>query len=269
MLLIYLHDYTLPFNSDTVIYLRDNSEISNMNIIGLDCAAKHQNIGLVKAEFDSGNVKVTDAKVGLKDIQSLLSNWVQQGPCILCVDAPLGWPKPMATLLSNHTAGEALHDDGNTFFRRETDLNIKRIFNKNPLDIGADRIARVGLSALMIIANLRKNTGPLPILWSPEELKESGLIEVYPAATIISHGLNGAGYKGKGQNKVDARRKLFDTLSSNISVEVSLDYLVENEDAFDAFICVLAGIDFIKGHSIAPSSIETARQEGWIWVKSP
>jgi hypothetical protein len=239
-----------------------------MNIIGLDCAANHKNIGLVKAQFENGNVKVTDAKVGLKDIQPLLSSWVQQGPCILCVDAPLGWPKPMATLLNNHSAGEALHDNGNTFFRRETDLSIKRIYNKNPLDVGADRIARVALSALMIIAKLRQNVGPLPLLWSPEELTSSGIIEVYPAATIISHGLNGTGYKGKDQDKVDARRKLFDTLSSNINVEASLDYLIENEDAFDAFVCVLAGVDFIKGRSVSPSSIEIARQEGWIWVKS-
>jgi hypothetical protein len=117
-------------------------------------------------------------------------------------------------------------------------------------------------------AVLRQNVGPLPLLWSPEELTSSGIIEVYPAATIISHGLNGTGYKGKDQNKVDARRKLFDTLSSNINVEASLDYLIENEDAFDAFVCVLAGVDFIKGRSVAPSSIENAHQEGWIWVKS-
>lgn len=239
-----------------------------MNIIGIDCAAQHKNIGMVNAEFVNGVIKIKDAKVGLKDVHPILSAWVKQGPCLLCMDAPLGWPKPMATLLCNHSAGEMLHDDGNTFFRRETDLNIKRVFNKNPLDIGADRIARVALSALKIIAKLRQNVSPLPLLWSSEELKDSGLIEVYPAATIISHGLSGDGYKGKDQDKIDARRKLFDRLCSNISVEISSDYLIENEDAFDAFVCVIAGVDFIKGRSVSPSSIETARQEGWIWVKS-
>jgi hypothetical protein len=45
----------------------------------------------------------------------------------------------MAILLNNHSAEEALHDNGNSFFRCETDLSIKRIYNKNPLDVDVDR----------------------------------------------------------------------------------------------------------------------------------
>ncbi len=240
-----------------------------MNIIGIDCAAQHKNIGLVIAEFVNGEIKIKDAKIGVSDVHPILSIWVNQGPCLLCIDAPLGWPKPMATLLGKHRAGEVLHDDGNTFFRRKTDLYIKQVFNKNPLDIGADRIARVALSALKIINNLRRDASTLPLLWSPQDLKLSGIIEVYPAATLISHGFNGSGYKGPQADKIATRRKLFDVLSQNINTSTFSEYLVENEDVFDAFVCVLAGIDFIKGHSVAPTALDTAYKEGWIWVKSP
>jgi hypothetical protein len=240
-----------------------------MNIIGVDCAAQHKNIGLVKAKFTNDNLHIVDAKVGLSDTRPILSEWAKEGPCLLCIDAPLGWPKPMVTLLGEHLAGEKLHDDGNAFFRRETDLFIKRVYNKNPLDIGADRIARVALSALSIIHELRSSVGVLPLIWSPSDSETSGIIEVYPAATIISHGLNGTGYKGSKPENINARRELFDSLSSNVKLSVAPNSLVEKEDVFDAFICVLAGIDFIEGRCCPPASLEAARQEGWIWVKSP
>lgn len=240
-----------------------------MNIIGLDCAAQHNKIGLVKAEFVEDKLTIKDAKVGLTDIHPALIEWIADGPCLLCIDAPLGWPKPMVDLLGGHTASQALYNDGNAFFRRETDLHIKRVYNKNPLDIGADRIARVALSALKIIDKLRQSKVKLPLLWSPQELRHSGLIEVYPAATIISHGLSAVGYKGKKAEKIAARRKLFEILRKDIHLCISPNYFIDNEDVFDAFVCALAGLDFIKGRTIAPNHQETAYQEGWIWVKSP
>lgn len=92
---------------------------------------------------------------------------------------------------------------------------------------------------------------------------------MYPAATIISHGLSGTGYKGSKPENINARRKLFDSLSSNIKFSVPPNFLIENGDAFDAFVCVLAGVDFIEGKCCPPQSLKTAYQEGWIWVKSP
>lgn len=137
-----------------------------MNIIGIDCAAQHKNIGLVKAEHTNSGLHLVEDKVSLSDMKPILSEWVKGGTCLLCIDAPLGWPEPMVTLLGQHLAGEKLHDDGNNFFRRETDRFIKRVYNKNPLDIGADRIARVALSALSalsIIHALRLTAGALPL----------------------------------------------------------------------------------------------------------
>jgi hypothetical protein len=58
------------------------------------------------------------------------------------IDAPLGWPKPLAETLIDHRAGLPIETPANAMFRRTTDLFIQRKLKKTPLDVGADRIAR-------------------------------------------------------------------------------------------------------------------------------
>jgi hypothetical protein len=58
------------------------------------------------------------------------------------IDAPLGWPKPLAETLIDHRAGMPIETPANAMFRRTTDLFIQRKLKKTPLDVGADRIAR-------------------------------------------------------------------------------------------------------------------------------
>jgi hypothetical protein len=43
---------------------------------------------------------------------------------------------------------------------------------------------------------------------------------------------------------------------------------VATQDAFDAVICVLAGLDFIRGevHRPLAEEVEVVRREGWIWL---
>jgi hypothetical protein len=41
----------------------------------------------------------------------------------------------------------------------------------------------------------------------------------------------------------------------------------ESADSLDAIICVLAGMDFLKGDAHPPEKSELAAKEGWIWVK--
>jgi hypothetical protein len=48
------------------------------------------------------------------------------------------------------------------------------------------------------------------------------------------------------------------------------DILLENDDALDAVVCVLATIDFMAGECIEPGVDDHARMsEGWIWVRDP
>jgi hypothetical protein len=47
-------------------------------------------------------------------------------------------------------------------------------------------------------------------------------------------------------------------------------HLFENDvDILDAVLCVLAGVDFLKGEVLFPKDMALARKEGWIWVRDP
>lgn len=49
-----------------------------------------------------------------------------------------------------------------------------------------------------------------------------------------------------------------------------IDLMIDNDDALDAVICVLAAIDFLKQDVIEPdkSQMNLVKKEGWIWVKN-
>jgi hypothetical protein len=57
---------------------------------------------------------------------------------LIAIDAPLGWPKPLAETLMNHRAGVAIETPANAMFRRATDVFIQQKLRKTPLDVGAD-----------------------------------------------------------------------------------------------------------------------------------
>ena len=50
-----------------------------------------------------------------------------------------------------------------------------------------------------------------------------------------------------------------------------MDLMINNDNALDGVICILAAIDFLKQDVIEPdeSQINFAKKEGWIWVKKP
>jgi hypothetical protein len=43
--------------------------------------------------------------------------------------------------------------------------------------------------------------------------------------------------------------------------------LESSDDALDAAICVLAGLDFLRGEVYKPKDFPLAKEEGWIWVR--
>jgi hypothetical protein len=57
---------------------------------------------------------------------------------LIAIDAPLGWPKPLAETLIKHRAGMPIETPANAMFRRNTDLFIQTRLGKRPLDVGAD-----------------------------------------------------------------------------------------------------------------------------------
>lgn len=61
----------------------------------------------------------------------------------------------MGQALNYHYAAEGVSIGPNDLFRRETYRFIKRNVGKQPLDVGADRIARTAHAALKVIEELR------------------------------------------------------------------------------------------------------------------
>lgn len=103
------------------------------------------------------------------------------------------------------------------------------------------------------------------MLSDPERLPEIGVIEVYPAATLKSHGLMPNGYKKPEDGQ--ARMRLIDSLAQRIDLPADTTLMMQNADALDAVVCLVAGADFLFGSAMPPENHHSARKEGWIWAR--
>ena len=241
--------------------------VSDMQIVGIDCAAQPKNTGY--AYFDGDVVMAIGAGVKnpAADIVELV-DWAS--PVLIAMDAPLGWPEAMGSTLVAHRPGEPIETLPNEFFRRRTDRVVHDVLRKPPLDVGADRIARTAHGALKLLHELRARTGErLPVVLDPWTTASTGVVEVYPAGTLKARGYPFQGYKTAtpGHRAVRAQivRRLEETL-----VLPNRDILLENDDALDAVVCVLAAMDFMAGECVEPGANDHARMsEGWIWVRDP
>jgi len=172
----------------------------------------------------------------------------------------------MGGALAAHQAGLPLAVSANELFRRATDRFVKAKLGKQSLDVGADRIARTAHSALRLLADLRHATGlPIPLAWEPTHTIPVAAIEVYPAATLVAHGIPDTGYKKK--ESIVARRSIIDEISKQIKLPDNRAAMELSADALDAVVCVLAGYDFLRGEAYPPEERELALHEGWIWVR--
>lgn len=227
----------------------------NASIIGIDCATKPNKVGLALASASGDDFVVDDVSdAAAKKLPAVIVNrWIKARrmdgrPIILALDAPLGWPEPLARELARHRAGEKVDSHPNALFQRRTDQFIRERTGKIPLEVGANLIARTAHAALLFLDDLRKELNEaIPLAWEPAI---SGLcaIEVYPAATAKVHGtLDIAGPSGPA-------------------------HLLANGHVQDAMTCALAAHDFLTGYALPPETGEDrrlARKEGWIWVRDP
>lgn len=244
-----------------------------MRLIGIDCACSSKNIGIALGERNvSGELSVLDVACGgnVKSIADTLVNWLKDANTgLLAFDAPLGWPAAMGTELAAHAAGQPIIVEPNLFFRRETDRVIYRCLGKTPLDIGADRIARTTHSALMLLQQVRDRSGlDIPLTWGVEAAASKvSAIEVYPAGTLLAHGITASGYKKADQRPV--REKICAQLSKLVAGPLDQAAMLDDADVLDAVVCLVAASDFLKGSCILPLDLVAAKREGWIWVRRP
>ncbi|MBN2092029.1 DUF429 domain-containing protein [candidate division KSB1 bacterium] len=232
---------------------------------------QEKNIGLAFGEWNGEVIRILEILTRPERenlIETLVSWCTGDCPTLLALDAPLGWPAALGQYLAQHQAGDPLAIDPNLLFRRETDRVIRQEAGKQSLDVGADRIARTALAALDLIQSLRISLKkPIALLFEPPQCNEIGAIEVYPAATLKLYGLQRIGYK-----KVDARsvrREIIDDLRKIMKLPVDQNLLEDDVDTLDAVLCVLAGVDFLKGEVVFPKDMALARKEGWTWIRDP
>lgn len=241
-------------------------------IIGVDVATQAKNVGLAFAHRQDDVLHFEDVTTlaTWPAIDAQARDWLQE-PTLLAIDAPLGWPHPLARALRDHHAGDPLPSTPNEVFRRRTDDVVAQTLGKRPLDVGADRIARTAHAALGLLFRLRETTGlPIPLAWEPGRLSRTSAIEVYPAGTLASRGVRSSGYKGAGTDARDARRAIIDAMrGAHVMSPGAVERATASDHVLDAMLCCLAADDFLQANVIEPNDHGLARREGWIWVAPP
>ena len=240
-------------------------------VIGVDCATKPERTGLAYARRDPDAWRVRDVRDGAResDPAEIIASWLQQaGPALIALDAPLGWPAPLASALAGHRPGEPVSVSPAHLFARETDRHVHAVYGKKPLDVGADRIARTAVAALGLLAEVRRRTGlACPLWWRAGDVLEPAAVEVYPAGTLRAYGVPAKGYKTSATGP--GRREVASLLEGCLRLPDGFDASAWSDDAIDALLCVVAGIDVVEDRAIPPSAEQrdAARTEGWIWVR--
>ena len=230
------------------------------------CAVRQTNVGDF-IHFDGGG-----AAYGLASTlsQRLLQPSTQDA--LVAIDAPLGWPRPLAEALPQHAAGAPIGASANPLFRRTTDHHIHKTTGKQPLDVGADRIARTAEAALTGLGYLRTKTGEaVPLAWCHEHARGTMAIEAYPTVTLKVHSLQCDGYKKNADDgHICARKKILPGLLGEMTIPARCrETAGVNADGLDALVCLLAAADFLEGRAMPPQDTELAHREGWIRCCAP
>lgn len=236
-------------------------------IVGVDCATDRRRVGLAFGEWQEGSAWVRDARMcGRNPPAQIIREWLAElgPPVLLALDAPLGWPVALGERLASHSAGDEIVASSEAMFRRDTDRFVREKLRKTPLDVGADRIARTAHAALKLLRELRQALDTeIPLAWDPNALADTSAIEVYPAATLIAHGIRSSGYKKRPD--IGERQEIVVALRDHVGLPNDDTKLLAHADALDAAICVLAAKDFLESKAIPPANPERAEREGWIW----
>ena len=130
-------------------------------IIGIDCAAQDKNIGIALARFEGGEARIDCVKSG-GEVRTTLKQWMKDNsPALLALDAPLGWPGPMAEALGTHAAGQKLGAGAHAMFWRSTDHIVWDLLKRPPLAVGANLIALTSHAALELLEDPRNKKSGL------------------------------------------------------------------------------------------------------------
>jgi hypothetical protein len=239
-------------------------------VVGIDCAVDARRTAVACADVQADRLEIREATLcGAKGVAQLACEMAgSEAPTLFAMDAPLGWPVAIGDALAQHRAGAAIMAAGHSFFRRRTDEIVKREAGQQPLDVGADRIARTAVAALGLLDAIRRRLNrSIPLAWTPG-IVETAAIEVYPAATMRQLGIEPRAYKKSSQ--APARKAIVEKLGQVVELGRVRDAAEANADVLDAIVCVIAGVDFLRDRCRALTADERrlADREGWIWFRA-
>lgn len=241
-------------------------------IVGIDAAVAPERTGVaVGHRLHQGGWQLT-AFPPTKNPDTLRSRVASavvdaDGPPLLAIDSPLGWPRLLGAELSAHRAGRPLSHPANELFRRETDRRVRDLLGKQPLDVGADRIARTAVAVLALVDDVSRATGiNFDLAWDPS-VDAPSMIEVYPASWLIVRACSSPGYKRPKGGA--ARARIMTVLEESGMSFVNPEVPAASADVLDASITVQLGIEFLSGWCIGPDDQHVAETEGWIWIPTP
>lgn len=245
-----------------------------VQLIGVDCATEEARTGIAVGTWEDGRLRVSYGFRchGERSVRETILGECEgsERPILIALDAPLGWPLALAESLVHHRAGDVLEAPPNTMFSRETDRFVQARLGKKPLEVGADRIARTAHAALRLLGAVRASLGlEIPLAWYPGQLPAHvSAIEVYPAATLVSRGIEARGYKRS--EAISQRKRIIEALRADRTIfPDAMDNFESSADVLDAAICLVAAADFMDGSVVPPVDRERAEREGWIWVRPP
>lgn len=149
-------------------------------IIGIDCATQPNRVGLALGTSTGESLTLERVCVGSKKQSPLqiTSSWSKgsSGAVLLALDAPLGWPQPLANELPGHQAGAEVNRGPDVLFRRTTDCFIRKRLELRPFEVGADKIARTAHTALKLLGCLRRELGvEIPLAGGSATCETGGL----------------------------------------------------------------------------------------------
>lgn len=247
----------------------ETSEPAEIRILGIDCAVDPRRVGLASAIYRGGRLEETEvlAPRDGRQMAEWLADRARGMTSLLAVDSPLGWPAPLAAALAGHRAGVPIPTGPDALFRRATDRFVREHAGKQPLEVGADRIARTAVAALRLLGEVADLLGgPIPLAWAPRRLAVVSAIETYPAAWLLSRGLPARAYKDASAEALARREAILTAIRPSLGTgEEALETLRASSHLLDACICLFCGVDFLCGRCSPPPDPELAAIEGWIW----
>lgn len=237
-------------------------------LIGVDCATVPERTGVAIGRLHDGALRLEavhppDRALDVEGI--VVAALAEAGKAVLALDAPLGWPSALGDQLASHRAGEPLPATPAALFSRATDHAIRARLGKQPLEVGADRIARTAVAALGLLDRVRARTRrTLPVAVDLEWAGDAAVLEVYPAALAAAGSLRPRGREAVGEAKVAVARAAFGP-----GFATHAQALAASPDALDAALCVVAAADWVLGRAVPPPPDlrDAARREGWIWSR--